>query len=338
VNKVLSISIAAYNVEKFINKTLESMIIKDRSIFDKLEVLIINDGSKDDTYKIAQKYQTKYPNIFIAVDKENGGYGSTINKSLTLARGKYFKLVDGDDWCDTLGLEKLICFLEQCESDVVVSKYCLVSDVDGSKKIIDGNFDYNGKEIAFDDLGEIEALQMHFLSFKTSILRKAKLKITEKCFYTDVEYILKPIPYVETISFCDALVYMYRVGREGQSVSIKSWQKNIDMALIVTYGLIDYYLSIKDNKSVSNYKKQYIYRRILGTTATKYKIFLSFKPNKKIKDMLIEYDNKVYSLDKKLYSDCHNLKMIRILRKFDFKLYRIISFLYRIYLHLTRQI
>ena len=337
-NKVLSISIAAYNVEKFIDNTLKSMIIKDKKLFDKLEVLIINDGSKDDTYKIAKKYADKYPDVFFAIDKKNGGYGSTINKSLTLARGKYFKLIDGDDWCNTVGLEELITFLEKCDSDIVVSKYCLVSDIDGSKKVIDGGFNYSGNEQEFDSLGEIEALQMHFLSFKTSLLKESKMKITENCFYTDVEYILKPIPFVKTISFCDSVVYMYRIGREGQSVSIKSWQKNIAMALTVTYVLIDYYKKICNDNNITEYKKEYIYRRVLGTTANKYKIFLSFKPNENIKKELIEYDNKIKKLDERLYTNCENLRVVRILRKRKFKNYNILSSIYRIYLRITKQI
>ena len=95
--KLLTISIAAYNVEKFIKKTLDSLIVDS----DELEVLIVNDGSKDETLKIAKEYEIKYPNIFRAIDKENGGYGSTINTGIIEATGKFFKQLDGDDWFET---------------------------------------------------------------------------------------------------------------------------------------------------------------------------------------------------------------------------------------------
>lgn len=335
--KILSISIAAYNVEQFLDNTLNSMIIENDDVFNKLEVIIVNDGSKDNTLNIAKKYQEKYPNVFVAVDKENGGYGSTINRSLELAKGKYFKLIDGDDWCNTEGLESLIKYLEKCDADMVVTKYCLVSDIDGSQSIIDGSFNYDERKMPINNLGEIGALQMHYLSFKTDVLRNSKMKITEKCFYTDVEYILKPIPYVETVSFHNSVVYMYRIGREGQSVSIKSWQKNIDMALTVTYGLIEFYSAI-ENTDISDYKKRYIYRRILESSAGKYKIFLSFKPSKAIKKKMIDYDRKLLEMNKELYLDCRYLKIVRLVRSCNFIFYRILSFMYRIHLKRTKQI
>ena len=103
--KNLTISIAAYNVENYLEKTLDSLIIDN---LDKLEVLIVNDGSKDNTKKIAQKYCKKYPNSIKLIDKENGGYGSTINAGIKEATGKYFKQLDGDDWYNTENLNRLV--------------------------------------------------------------------------------------------------------------------------------------------------------------------------------------------------------------------------------------
>ena len=103
--KVLTISIAAYNVEKYLDNTLNSLICNK---MDKLEVIIQNDGSKDSTCEVAKKYVEKYPNVFILNDKKNGGYGSTINASLKMAKGKYFKQLDGDDWFDTSNLDSFI--------------------------------------------------------------------------------------------------------------------------------------------------------------------------------------------------------------------------------------
>ena len=94
--KLLTISIAAYNVEKFLDKTLSSLC--NESISEDVEVLIIDDGSKDKTSDIAKKYEKKNPKIFKYVYKENGGHGSTINKGIELAQGKYFRVLDGDDY------------------------------------------------------------------------------------------------------------------------------------------------------------------------------------------------------------------------------------------------
>lgn len=91
--KVLSISIAAYNVEKYILKTLDSLV--DPAILDKIEVLIEINGATDSTEAIVQPYIDKYPNTFKLIRRnENGGYGATINMSMDAATGKYFKLLD----------------------------------------------------------------------------------------------------------------------------------------------------------------------------------------------------------------------------------------------------
>jgi len=119
-NKVLTVSIAAYNVEKFIKKTLESLLVKGIEI---LEVLVEDDGGTDDTARIVKEYENKYPGIIKFVHKENGGYGSTINKSIELAKGKYFKQLDGDDWYDSENFEKLLELLKNIDTDAVYTPY-----------------------------------------------------------------------------------------------------------------------------------------------------------------------------------------------------------------------
>ena len=115
--KILSVSIASYNVEKFIRKALDSCCIPE--IMDRLEVIVVNDGSTDSTLEIAREYETKYPETFRVIDKINGGYGSTVNASIRVAAGRYFRLLDGDDWFDRDGLVKFIEELSVAEEDMV---------------------------------------------------------------------------------------------------------------------------------------------------------------------------------------------------------------------------
>ncbi len=103
--KTLSISIAAYNVEEFLKNTLDSLVAPE--IMDDIEVLIIDDGSKDNTAAIGKEFVDKYPNSFKVISKPNGGYGSTINAAIDAATGQYFKTLDGDDWYDTENLVRL---------------------------------------------------------------------------------------------------------------------------------------------------------------------------------------------------------------------------------------
>ena len=129
-NKVLTISIAAYNVGSYIRATLDSLIVSE--VLDKLEVFIIDDGGKDDTLAIAQEYADKYPDVFFPVHKENGGYGSTVMWSVEHASGKYFKLLDGDDWFTTENLAEYVKRMENSDADAFVSN--TAKAVEGEEK------------------------------------------------------------------------------------------------------------------------------------------------------------------------------------------------------------
>lgn len=220
-NKILTISIAAYNVERFLDNTLKSLCVE--SVLDDIEVIIVNDGSRDNTPQIAQKYVDKYPNSFILVNKENGGYGSTINSSLKIANGKYFKLLDGDDWFDSENFSKFVKSLMNVESDLIYTPFFFVLDKDNSKKI--EYFSFSENEVVCSS--EVYALSMHAMTIKTSLI-KEKVVITEHCFYTDFEFALKCIELSSSLVYLNIPLYCYRIGLEGQSVSIAGYLKHID--------------------------------------------------------------------------------------------------------------
>ena len=147
-NKILTVSIAAYNVEKFLEKTLDSLIIKD---IDSLEVLIINDGSKDGTLHIARKYEKEYPNIFRVINKENGGYGSTINVGIDNANGKYFKQLDGDDWYEKDNLKEILNILQNSDEDIIYTPYIEFYERDGSSNIINNKIEEHNKNVSLSE-------------------------------------------------------------------------------------------------------------------------------------------------------------------------------------------
>ena len=222
--KVLTVSIAAYNVEQYLDQTLNSLTCKN---IDKLEVLIINDGSKDQTAAVAQTYVERYPQTFKVVNKENGGYGSTINKGLELATGKYFKQLDGDDKFDVDNLDRLIDELEKVDVDIVYTPFCYWR----GENITPVYCGLENKQVKDDRLEEYldgwqNDLQMHTLCYKTKLIKENGLKILENCFYTDTEYALYPFTYAKTAKFYDFPVYLYRIGEEGQSVSATGFRKH----------------------------------------------------------------------------------------------------------------
>lgn len=113
-------------MEKFLNQVLDSLV--DEQVLADLEVLVISDGSTDNTVDIANKYVKKYPSTFKVIEKENGGWGSTVNKGMELATGKYFKLLDGDDWFYTENLVGFIQYLKNTEADMILSAFGMYDD------------------------------------------------------------------------------------------------------------------------------------------------------------------------------------------------------------------
>lgn len=325
-DKVLTISIAAYNVEKFLENTLDSFIIDDKYM-DLIDVIVVSDGSEDGTVGIARQYVDKYPGTFRLIDKENGGYGSTINTSIPIAKGKYYKLVDGDDWVEKTGLVQLIDYLQATCVDAVLTKYCSVMEGTGKKEVVDEN-------IIFDNLPhDVDCLYghflpMHFLAIRTDLLKNNGIHITEKCFYTDLEYVIKPLPYINRVALLDAVVYMYRIGRDEQSVSIKNWQKNIEQAVKVTYELASYYNNLEKEKIDKN-KLIYIQEKVVDSAINKYRIFLSFKSGCAIKKKIRDYDNQLRNISIKISNLCRKNNMVRLLLLPGMPLYPLISNVYR---------
>ena len=146
-NKLLTISIAAYNVEMYIEKLLDSII--DSGKLDEIEVLVVNDGSKDKTVEITNKYVKRYPNSIYLINKPNGGHGSTINTGIKNAHGKYFKAIDGDDWIDSTNLAKLIENMKKTNSDLILCNHKFVFEKNGSEEEKKFKISAN-KEMLFD--------------------------------------------------------------------------------------------------------------------------------------------------------------------------------------------
>lgn len=326
-DKVITITIPSYNVEKFLENTLESFV--DASILPDIEVLIVDDGSKDNTAEIAKRYEEKYPNSFRLISKENGGHGSTINTGITAATGKYFKVVDGDDWVNTADFIKLVQALKSCNSDFVYTNYYeYFEDIKEQKPVTFQIIEPN-KEYDFADVCEKKLLPMHALVIKTSILKENNIRMDEKCFYVDVEYVLFPVPFVKTVTFFDFYVYMYRLALDTQSVSILGFQKHVNDHLRVCYHLLEFARDYKAAADAVPAYVRYIEKRTAEIICTQSTIYSSFPWNdKKIIADFKAFDAKAKSLNPDVYALSAQLsKKLLLLRKTDFRFYKLIQFL-----------
>ncbi len=270
-NPILTIIVPAYNVEQYIVKTLKSLI-RDNKEADNIEILVINDGSKDKTSQKVKEFIKQYSigknPIVRIIDKENGGHGSTINAGIKLAKGKFMRIIDGDDWVNTTEFENLINVLKQENSDIVITNYSEDRmDCRDSRLINQRLYDFMipGYQYQFDDLcienygfrgwGPILATA----NIKTEKLREADFKLSEKTFYVDMEYNTFYLPVINTISYYDLDIYRYYIGRSNQSISMKSYIKNVDHHQRVISNI----LKFMSEKSMSINKKNYINRNIV---------------------------------------------------------------------------
>lgn len=218
--KTLSVVIPTYNMEAYLPRCLDSVTRKD--VPDTLEVIVVNDGSKDRSLEIAKDYQAKRPDIISIIDKPNGHYGSCINAALKVATGKYFRPLDADDWFDTDELVRLLKQIETTDADLLISAYrCYrkTRNIDYKAQNVDFNKVYSINEHNVLNKQDKSFFAMHSFTYKQDLLKQVNLKLSEGINYTDTEYVYYPLEQVKTFTFFDTLLYHYDLTRDNQSMS-----------------------------------------------------------------------------------------------------------------------
>ena len=253
--KYISFAIPCYNSAAYMDRAVESILKGGEDV----EIIIVNDGSKDDTSKIAHEYEEKYPTIVRAVDKENGGHGDAVNAGLDHAEGKYFKVVDSDDWVDEEALYKILDVLKKFEEeekqvDMLLANYVYEKEGMEHKKVIEYKNVLPQEEIfGWNDVKHFHLGQyilMHSVIYRTDFLKLCQLRLPKHTFYVDNIYVYYPLPHVRKMYYMDVDFYRYYIGREDQSVNEKVMISRVDQQIFVTKSMIDMY----DMRKISNKK------------------------------------------------------------------------------------
>lgn len=278
--KVLSLVVPTYNVEKYLERCLDSLVF-DEKIQKDIEIIIVNDGSKDNSLKIAKEYEKKYPESIIVIDKENGGHGSTINAGLKIAKGKYFRVIDSDDWVNIIDFSKFVKDLKKMDEDIILNNYSRELLYSGkSIKFKYKNLEYN-KHYDLDkfdySLLKDDYFFMATSTFKTEKLRKSKVILDEKTFYVDMEFILLPFLEMDSMIYLNYDIYRYFIGRPDQSINIQSYVRNRKHHEKVLLRLLEFYKNIKRNVK----KKEYIFKIISQMLNSHYIIYCKAKLHNK---------------------------------------------------------
>ena len=303
--KILSIAVPCYNSQEYMRKCVDSLLKGGEDV----EILIVDDGSKDDTLKIARDYEEKYPTIVKAIHQENKGHGGAVNTGLAHATGLYFKVVDSDDWLNEEALKKALEVLKLCVRgpktlDLLLCNY-VYEKVGAKRKTV---MRYRSalpqdKIFGWDDvkpLGTSHYLLMHSMIYRTELLRECGLKLPEHTFYVDNLVAFIPLASVQSMYYLDVNLYRYFIGRADQSVSESVMIGRVDQQIRVNKLMIDYLVAKKQelvkNRRLYQYMRNYL--EIIMTVSSVLLIRSGTQEHLDKKKELWEY---LKSKDKRLY-------------------------------------
>lgn len=329
--KILTIGIPVYNMEKYLDRCLSS--VTDIRNLDDVEIIVVNDGSKDKSLEIARGYERKFPSSVRVIDKPNGGWGSGINRSISEATGKYYKSLDSDDWFDSANFELYVEELKKTDADMILTPYQEIDENDTLLVNRTYNESLTGKVMNLEDyINENGGFgkTIHSITYRTALLKDNDIRVWDK-FYGDLDYINSPLPYVKTIFLSDKNIYRYLIGREGQSISVAGYRKHIDDYLNVCKKLIR--INSDLDRNTPKLTKEYLDSDTSNIATFAYKLMLNPKLcgneegiSNKLKDFdsfLLRQNHKMYSLIPKKTAK-RGISPVWIWRKLHINIYKLI--------------
>ena len=263
--KLLTFAVPCYNSQAYMEHCVETLLEGG----DDVEIILVDDGSKDDTGAIADRYAAQYPDIVRVVHQENGGHGEGVNQGLRRAQGLYYKVVDSDDWADVDALRKVIAKLREFSQmehpvDMLVCNYVYEHVEDQTQKVMRyTNVFPQNRVFTWDEIGRFRPSQyllMHSVFYRTQLLRGCGLELPKHTFYVDNIFVYQPLPYVKSMYYMDLDLYRYFIGRADQSVNESIMVKRVDQQLRVTKHMIDCQDldELKDQRRLHAYMVHYL--------------------------------------------------------------------------------
>lgn len=260
--KLLTIIVPSYNMEKYLPKCLGSVMVDDAELLQRLEVIVVNDGSKDRTSEIAHGFEAKYPGVFRVLDKPNGHYGSCVNAALEVATGLYVKILDADDWFDGNALVGLLAFVKNLSNpvDVIFTDYNIVEE---SGAVTEKHtYPYRPGEIF--DVSEVsrsdEPIRMPCIAYRLRLLKAMHYRQLEGVCFTDTQWCFSPFSKVSSCAYFDKALYRYWVGREGQSVDPAAIKGKLGMLISVLDEMLAFFKA--NERKVSEYNGRVLYNQL----------------------------------------------------------------------------
>ncbi len=319
--KTLTFLIPCYNVSSCVSHCIDSMLVDD--LFDDIEILLINDGSRDNTLDVLHEYEKKYSSVIRVIDKENGGWGTAINLGISEATGKYLKEVDADDWVSTENLKEYIAFLKNNDIDYIATNYTEYFKTTDKYERHTYQKDIYNKPMSLNDFWENHSnawdFPIHAITYRTQVLQDNNIKVGDR-YYGDIEYNIYPLPYVQTIYVLPVNVTVYFRGSDEQSTSTVGYTKHYKDYAAMSQRITKFFLNIPNTLNSNLYK--FIEDTVRETIVRTYQFMMSPLYAGKVdgvKNELLKYDSWLKETNKELYKICgrqkkHGISFIRFWR------------------------
>ena len=288
------------------DKCLTSLIVEDKYM-EMLEILIVNDGSKDNSSAVAHRYEDKYSQTFRVIDKENGNYGSCINRALKEATGKYIKILDADDMFDNQAWTEFLCELKEMDVDLVLTNYDLVDERGELVEHRQFNMPTGSPQKSTDVIKALLEVEMHAITYKRKVLIGIDYQQTEGIFYTDTEWVVLPMTSIKTVVYSPITLYKYLVGREGQTMIPKTYWARRHERLLIHNRFLDFFTNGNMQRCPM---KAYIQPKLYGIFLRNYTASLINRqfPSEELED----FDNRLHEKAPEIYKMLGAIKFSNI--------------------------
>ena len=264
--KLITFAVPCYNSASYMLHCIDTLL----QAGEDAEIILINDGSKDDTGEIADRYAAEHPNMIRVIHQENGGHGEGVNQGLRHANGLYYKVVDSDDWLNIPALQEAMQKLRDFAAmdqpvDMLICNYVYEHAEDNTQKAMRyTNVFPQNQVFTWSDTHRFHPSQyllMHSVIYRTQLLRDCGLELPKHTFYVDNIFVYQPLPYVKTMYYLNVNLYRYFIGRQDQSVNEQVMISRVDQQLRVTRLMIDsHHLKqiMESNRRLGRYMANYL--------------------------------------------------------------------------------
>lgn len=304
--KYITFTVPSYNSQEYMRHCIDNLVAAGEDI----EVIIVNDGSKDATGKIAEEYENRFPTIVKAIQKENGGHGSGVMAGIAIAKGLYYKVVDSDDWIETKDVLDMVALVkkhlkENLNIDLYITNYVYEHAKDNSqyvmhyRKCLKAETVFHWKDMTKFKLDTV--LLMHSLMYRLDKLKESKMFLPNHTFYVDDIYAYVPFPYMTNIFYHDIDLYHYFIGRSDQSINYLTMCKRYEQQMRV-YKIIFEAYSLDALKKFPKPLYKYMIHWLMVMCCTTIMTIVGTKDNKKArKQAYKDFFKALKEHDKKLY-------------------------------------